>query len=194
MKKIIAFLLIIITLSFSFLSCQKSHEDTSNQTEDTTKYSWGLEFSIIDGGYAVTGIGTCQDKEIFIPKTHKGQPVLLILDGAFKDCTFIEKVVIPNSILRIHEQAFSGCTSLKSVTIPKSVIQICKRAFEGCSSLESVTILGSNIFCYDHIEQTPEATVCKWEAISENIYDPTTAVELLTSTYIDTTLRRGEEK
>ena len=74
--------------------------------------------------------------------------------GAFSGCTSLTSVTIPNSVTSIGDGAFSGCTSLTSVTIPNSVTTIGDRAFSGCASLTSVTIpisvtsIGEGAFAY----------------------------------------------
>ena len=60
---------------------------------------------------------------------------------AFRGCTGLTSVTIPNSVTSI-DGAFRGCTGLTSVTIPNSVKSI-KSAFEGCEGLTSVTIPNS---------------------------------------------------
>ena len=67
----------------------------------------------------------------------------LIAEWAFRDCTSLTSVTIPNSIKIIGDGAFSGCKSLTSVNIPNSVTEIGSNAFEGCSALASVTIPNS---------------------------------------------------
>ena len=39
----------------------------------------------------------------------------VIGEGAFKDCTSLESIDIPNSVTEIGEVAFEDCTSLKSI-------------------------------------------------------------------------------
>ena len=63
--------------------------------------------------------------------------------GAFKGCSALERVTIPNSVTNIGDWAFYGCSGLTSVTIPNSVTSIGERAFQGCSGLTSVTIPNS---------------------------------------------------
>ncbi len=62
---------------------------------------------------------------------------------AFKGCTSLASVTIPNSVTKIYDYAFSGCTSLASVTIPNSVTYIGRSAFGSCTSLASVTLPNS---------------------------------------------------
>ena len=63
--------------------------------------------------------------------------------SAFKECSDLTSVTIPNSVTEIGMYAFEYCSSLTSVTIPNSVTTIGWRAFSGCSSLTSVTIPNS---------------------------------------------------
>ena len=71
---------------------------------------------------------------------------------AFRECSNLTSITIPNSVTSIGERAFYGCTGLTSVTIPNSVTSIGERAFEGCTSLisvaigNSVTSMGENVF------------------------------------------------
>ncbi|MEE0992565.1 MAG: leucine-rich repeat protein [Bacteroidales bacterium] len=60
--------------------------------------------------------------------------------NAFRYCSSITSVNIPNSITSIGNSAFSGCSGLTSVNIPNSVTSIGNSAFSGCSSLTSITL------------------------------------------------------
>ena len=62
---------------------------------------------------------------------------------AFKGCTGLTSVTIPNSVTEIGEQVFWGCTGLTSVIIGTSVTSIGSYAFKGCTGLTSVTIPNS---------------------------------------------------
>ena len=63
-----------------------------------------------------------------------------IRDGAFKNCSSLTSVTIPNSVTSIGNSAFNGCTGLTSVTIPNSVTSIGNSAFYGCSMLQYLTL------------------------------------------------------
>lgn len=78
--------------------------------------------------------------------------VTLIDGGAFEDCLGLASVIIPNSITSIGGYAFYHCSSLSSITIPNSVTSIGNCVFEGCSGLTSITIpnsvtsIGNSVF------------------------------------------------
>ena len=90
--------------------------------------------------YIVSGIGTCTDTEIIIADKYNGLPVRSIGNHAFRGCSKLTSITIPNSITSIGDSAFSGCSRLASITIPDGVTSIGTEAFFGCQSLTSVTI------------------------------------------------------
>ena len=107
--------------------------------------SEGLEYSLnSDGnGYTVTGIGTCTEKELIISSEYNAKPVTRIGLEAFRGCTGLKSVIIPNSVTSIGDSAFYSCTGLKSVTIPDRVTSIGRSAFYGCTGIKSATIPNS---------------------------------------------------
>ena len=62
---------------------------------------------------------------------------------AFRDCTGLTSIEIPNSVTDIGNQAFRNCSLLTSVTIPSSVANIGNQTFYQCSNLTSVEIPNS---------------------------------------------------
>lgn len=70
----------------------------------------------------------------------------------FNNCGCLRSVSIPNSITAIVTSAFENCISLRSIIIPNSVTAIGKAAFLNCQGLmdidipKSVTIIGFGAF------------------------------------------------
>ena len=86
---------------------------------NTRKPSEGLKYILSYNKlyYTVTGIGTCTDSDLIIPSVYEGLPVKEIGDSAFKKCTSLTSVTIPDNVTKIGYYAFSGCTSLTSITL-----------------------------------------------------------------------------
>ncbi|MBR6926450.1 MAG: leucine-rich repeat domain-containing protein [Bacteroidaceae bacterium] len=91
--------------------------------------------------YSVTVIGSEAFKNctsltsITIPES-----VTTIKYGAFSGCSGLTSITLPESITTIEYETFSGCSSLTSITIPESVTTIRREAFSGCSGLTSITL------------------------------------------------------
>ena len=71
---------------------------------------------------------------------------------AFRGCSSLTSIEIPNSVTSIGREAFAGCSSLTSIEIPNSVTSIGNYAFSGCSNLDyfsfgkSVKSIGQKAF------------------------------------------------
>ena len=68
------------------------------------------------------------------------QTVMEIHSCAFKGCTTLESIDIPDSVRYIRMSVFSGCTSLRNVRLPEHIDRISMYSFEGCTSLTEITI------------------------------------------------------
>ena len=94
--------------------------------------------------YSVTSIGEIAFRgctgltSITIPNS-----VTSIEHDAFAYCTGLTSITIPNSVTSIENYAFLGCKELTSITIPNSVTSIGNHAFDGCKGLTSITIPNS---------------------------------------------------
>lgn len=69
--------------------------------------------------------------------------VVVCCQNAEENCVIPSETVFEGKTYPVTEigvSAFRGCTSLKSITIPDTVTNIDVWAFVGCSSLESITI------------------------------------------------------
>ena len=93
---------------------------------------------------------------VTIPETvtynSKAYRVTTIENGAFKNCSKLTTITIPEGVTAIANFVFYGCVGLTSITIPESVTMIGSGAFRDCSSLTSITIpegvttIGENAF------------------------------------------------
>ncbi len=101
-----------------------------------------LKFKLNDDrkSYCVYSCEESAEGKLVIPSTYKNKPVTEIYVNAFRDCTSIKSITIPDSVTSINWGAFSDCTSLESVEIPDSVKSIGDDAFENCTSLKSIEI------------------------------------------------------
>lgn len=70
--------------------------------------------------------------------------VTYIEKEAFKDCSKLYTIVIPDNVKTIEQNAFSGCSDLQFVTWGNNITDIQDRAFYGCTSLRFI-ILGDYV-------------------------------------------------
>ncbi len=95
---------------------------------------------------------------------------------AFKGCSGLTSITMPNSVKSIGDGAFEGCNNLTSVTIGINVTSIGERAFYGCGKLTSITIpdgvtsIGTYAFHDCSSLQYKEYNDAKYLGNSENPY------------------------
>ena len=130
----------------------------STQTGGRTPGGEGIEparliFEKTENGYSVTGYEGAPTV-VVIPETYEGLPVTSIGEMAFRDCSSLTSVVIPDSVTSIGDYAFAYCDGLTSVTIGEGVTSIGGWAFAACYGLtsvvipDSVTSIGERAFAY----------------------------------------------
>ena len=72
---------------------------------------------------------------------------------AFRNCSGIRGIVLPDRLQTVERNAFSGCTALRAVTLPSSLESISYDAFENCNQLQYLSFEGSRTeFLSLHIE------------------------------------------
>ena len=92
----------------------------------------------------LTGIGTCTDSVVIIPKRSPlGEKVTVIDRDAIAFNGFVTEIVIPSTVKTIRSGAFSVCTVLTKVVIPEGVTSIDSSAFEFCPELKSLEVPAS---------------------------------------------------
>ena len=133
------------------------------EATENSDYTEGLTFEKISNTnnqgiyyrvYSYDGVET----EVTIPEYYNGLPVksigsgvfegknitniklpnTLVEIGAFKNCTKLEKIVLPDSVEKVSSNAFYNCTSLKNIDFGNNIKTIGFQAFFGCTSLKKV--------------------------------------------------------
>lgn len=113
----------------------------------TVTAQWNAIFCVSSNaeGNTITGLTSTGKTftQIEIPSEIDGIAITNIGGSAFKGCSGLTSVTIPNGVTSIDDYAFFGCSGLTSITIPNSVTSIGDDAFNGCSSLTSINIPNS---------------------------------------------------
>ena len=124
----------------------KTYTGETTTRDDCSECGGEVKYAV-EGGYLTfdkkTGTVTDCDPSVTkanIPHTIKGVTVTSIGGSAFRYCTSLTSVTIPDSVTSIGGWAFTDCASLTSVTIPDGVTSIGEYTFSWCTSLTSATI------------------------------------------------------
>ena len=112
--------------------------------------------------------------------------------GAFKNCSNLQTISLPNYLSEIKAETFSGCTNLSSVTLPTYATSIGDSAFARCQKLQNITIpsnvktIGDSVFiaCYSlnnvniqsNLEKIPNSAFYACDL--QNINIPSTVTEI----------------
>ena len=94
-------------------------------------------YSVHDGQAIITAY-TGSANSLIIPDMLGGYPVTVIRYCAFRDCSSLSQVSIPDGVRTIGSNAFRNCTSLTKIALPDSLVFIDTHAFYGCSSLKQL--------------------------------------------------------
>lgn len=149
MKRFLAILLAAIML-LALVSCSNDtvliEGDDMTVSDNKITNNDGLGYFTYelnkDAHYSITGYHTVSSKkhEIEIPKMIGDITVTGIATEAFKSCTNLTAIDIPETVTFIEDLAFYGCDSLTTLTIPDSVTEIGTGAFRECTALETIVI------------------------------------------------------
>lgn len=155
LKKAAAVFTAMLTLMGAFSFAETSDNISDNfkiYANEAVTETYG-DLSYIQNGSTINIIDCQADATyVVIPEVIDSCTVTKISDGAFKDCTKLVGVVIPETVTSIGLNTFEGCTLLSDVTLPESVPSISGYMFKDCTSLEeinipeTVTSIGFNAF------------------------------------------------
>ena len=139
--------------------------DTSTDPEDSYK-GYKYAYTVNNGNATITKFLGPDDSvnpvdsastvsyDIEIPSELNHHPVTAIGEDAFRGCSALKSVTIPQSVTSIGDSAFAGCHNLDSVTIKDAATSIGSRAFTECpltttlSLGKNITTIGDHAFYY----------------------------------------------
>ena len=122
--------------------CGLDHEHVEHRLTGTSRFTFELisgaaAYRVIQGAAV---IGTVRIPAYYRPSAElEYQPVIQIAREAFRDCTNLTGIIIPDIIPSIGREAFRNCANLTSVSIPGNV-DIGEGAFRGCTDIASIKI------------------------------------------------------
>ncbi len=100
-----------------------------------------LEYTLqLDGTYWVTDCSPVNVESVVVPATYEGAAVSGIGEEAFKNCSWLTSVTLPEGIKTIQANAFQNCIALNIINFPSTITTIEGAAFRSCFSLQSVDL------------------------------------------------------
>ena len=102
--------------------------------------SIGLSYKVNEDGITctITGIGTCEDGDIYFPTCIDGYTVTAIGEKVFENLAHVKSIHISKTVTDIANKAFYKCVSITEIRIPENVRCIGTQIFLGCESLTTV--------------------------------------------------------
>lgn len=113
--------------------------------------AYDVSFQLENGVLTVSGTGAMPalargltEQELVSIETVILDPALTSLDAeAFRGCTRLRAITLPEGLSAIGAAAFDGCR-LETITLPASVTQIAEGAFLGCNTLREILVQPDN--------------------------------------------------
>lgn len=140
MKKRFLSLLCILAFALPFVAATPCFADTGETTIGQITYQHDTETDEA----MVTGAVLDISGDVEIPGTievgDQKYKVTSIGDHAFRGCSSLTQITIPEGVTSIGDRAFNNCSSLTQIAIPEGVTSIGDHAFDFCFRLKEITI------------------------------------------------------
>ena len=143
---LVAVCMMITMLPLSAVTAFAADTSSTTGTASYGDYEYDYTINTEDGTATITKFRALVDGsyDITIPTDFGRFPVTAIGDDAFRGCSALKKVTIPQSVTSIGDSAFAGCRNLDSLTINDAATSIGNRAFTECP-LTTMLSLGKKI-------------------------------------------------
>lgn len=107
-----------------------------------------FEYTLDDDGNATITKYDGNVRALTIPDTLDGYTVVAIGSSAFAKNTYLQSVVIPDTVTVIQKSAFAECTNLSQIHLSDNLEYMYDSAFGYCNSLNNVCIPKTLVECY----------------------------------------------
>lgn len=111
-----------------------------------------------------------------VPAYDNGNKIVYIDDCAYKGCSAVEKIILPQTIEMIEDDAFADCESLEEIYIPASVAKMADNVFNGTKDF--TMYVEENSYAQDFAEKN---------GIHYEFYTPKSMVDTKNCDYSKTT-------
>lgn len=130
-------LFVLSVMLFCVCGCFSQNTIVQDGVVYTLRYSEKKNEVLVTGYQGSPSSVIIADSITFVKTKY---PVTTLKYQAFKDCSTLMYVELPDCLTEIQGSVFDGCTKLSSIVIPENDTIIGDGAFRGCSSLKHITI------------------------------------------------------
>lgn len=130
-------LFVLFVMLFCVCGCFSQNTIVQDGVVYTLRYSEKKNEVLVTGYQGSPSSVIIADSITFVKTKY---PVTTLKYQAFKDCSTLMYIELPDCLTEIQGSVFDGCTKLSSIVIPENDTIIGDGAFQGCSSLKNITI------------------------------------------------------
>ncbi len=130
-------LFVLSVMLFCVCGCFSQNTIVQDGVVYTLRYSEKKNEVLVTGYQGSPSSVIIADSITFVKTKY---PVTTLKYQAFKDCSTLMYIELPDCLTEIQGSVFEGCTKLSSIVIPENDTIIGSGAFYGCTSLKHITI------------------------------------------------------